>query len=118
MAHGPSLLSPYRFTGLELVTLTGRLQTLDLNGGEQTTLWMLRIALICVPIAAAWQTLLAPFHRWHPGYAISGWFLVAASLLLVVVELARTAFSFATTGLVLLLAAAALFLLSRLLARR
>ena len=118
ISHGPSLLSAYRFTGLELVTLTGRLQTLDLPAAEGAALWALRIGLLCVPIAAAWQTLLAPFHRWHPAYAISGWFLVAVAALLMATEVARSAFSWPPLGLSLLSGAALVFVGASLSARR
>jgi hypothetical protein len=118
IAHGPSLLSAYRFTGLELVALTGRLQTLDLDVGQGAALWMLRVGLLCVPVAAAWQTLLAPFHRWHPGYAISGWFLVGVAALLTAAESIRSGFAWPSSGLWLLFAAAIAFVVSSLPARR
>ena len=117
IARGPSLLSAYRFSGLDLVTLTGRLQTLDLDTGEEAGLWAFRIGLLCIPIAAAWQTLLAPYHRWHPGYAISGWFLVAVAAILLATESVNTGVGWPASGLLLLIAAAVTFAGSAVLGR-
>ncbi len=113
LAHGPSLLEPYRFSGLELTTLAGRLQTLDLTAPEAIALWVARLALIGIPIAGAWQTLLAPAHRWHPGYRASGWFLVAVAMLLLVAQFGRRGAESPPWGLALLAAGALVFLAVR-----
>ncbi len=113
LAHGPSLLEAYRYSGLELVTLTGRLQTLDLDGWQTFSLWGLRVALLCVPIAGAWQVLLSPFHSRHAAYHASGWFLAAVTLVLAALQIARRGSEPPTPGLVLLLIATAGFMTAR-----
>lgn len=112
LAHGPSLLEAYRYSGFELVTLTGRLQSLDLEAWQSLSLWVLRISLLCVPIAGAWQTLLSPFHSWHPGYHVSGWFLAVVTLLLVVFEVVRRGAERPAPGLMVLVVATAGFLIA------
>ena len=64
--HGP--LAATRFSGFTLVGFAGRLQLLDLSPSQSAALVVARCCVLGVAVAATWQTLLAPAHRWHPAY--------------------------------------------------
>ncbi len=112
-AHGPGVLAANEFTGFMLVGFAGRLQQLDLSLTVGGGLWLARLVILGVAIAGAWQTLLAPMHRWHLGYAISGWYLVGFAALGCVVGVAKSGVVMPPPGLALVLAAGVLFLVSR-----
>lgn len=108
-AHGPGPLAATEFTGFTLVGFAGRLQALDLSLAQGGTLWGIRLLILGVAVSAAWQTLLAPMHRWHFAYAPSGWYLVGAAAVLACVGLARSGVAVPPLGLALVLAGAGCF---------
>ena len=108
-AHGPGPLAATEFTGYRLVGYAGRLQALDLSLAQGAGLWVIRILILAVAVAAAWQTMLAPRHRAHPVYPLSGWFLVALSAACFAVGAARAGLVIPPLGLLLLGVAAVVF---------
>ncbi len=111
-AHGSGPLSGTEFSGYRLVRFTGALQQLDLTWSEGGALWAVRIAIVLVPVAGAWQTLLAPAHRWHPAYAASGWYLVLFAAVAVGIGLSRSGLGSPAPGVALIAASAAVFVVS------
>ncbi|MGE0599246.1 MAG: hypothetical protein AB7J35_07620 [Dehalococcoidia bacterium] len=111
-ATGPGPLAATDFTGFTLVGFAGRLQALDLSLTAGATLWAIRLAILGVAIAATWQTVLAPKHRAHFGYPISGWYLVVSAILLVGIGLTRRGITLPPSGFALVVAAGACFLVS------
>ena len=109
-AHGPGILAANEFTGFTLVGFAGRLQQLNLSLTVGTGLWIVRLAILGVAVAGAWQTLLAPLHRWHLGYTISGWYLVAFAAAATAVGVARSGIVVPPLGLTLVIAAGVIFL--------
>ena len=75
-------------------------------------LWAVRLAILGVAIAGAWQLLLAPVHRMHFGYRLSGWYLVAVAGFCGAIGLARSGLEVPPAGLMCLAFAAACFLLA------
>ena len=112
-AHGPGILAANEFTGFTLVGFAGRLQQLNLSPTLGAGLWAVRLAILGVAIAGAWQTLLAPMHRWHLGYAMSGWYLVAFAAGATVVGVAKSGIAAPPSGLALVIVAALIFLGAR-----
>ena len=112
-AHGPGALAATGFTGLTLVGFAGRLQALDLSLAVGGGLWLARLAILGVLIAGAWQTLLAPMHRWHLGYSASGWYLAGFGVVASVAGLARSGLVLPPLGLGLVIGAAVLFFAGR-----
>ncbi len=108
-AHGPGPLSATEFSGYRLVGYAGRLQALDLSIGEGAALWLARLLILAVAVAATWQTLLAPRHRSHPAYPLSGWYLVALAAIALGIGLARAGLVVPPPGLLLLAIAGGLF---------
>lgn len=108
-AHGPGPLAATEFTGYRLVGYAGRLQALDLSIAQGAGLWVIRILILAVAVAAAWQTMLAPRHRAHPVYPLSGWFLVALAGTALGIGVARSGVVVPPPGLLLLGLAGALF---------
>ena len=117
-AHGPGVLSANEFTGFTLLGFAGRLQDLDLSLAGGSLLWLARLAILGVAVAGAWQTLLAPAHRWHRGYALSGWYLSLFTLTAALLGLAKSGVEFPPVGLALLIAASLLFVANRRSTRR
>lgn len=115
-AHGPGPFAANEFTGFTLVGFAGRLQALDLSLAQGGMLWAIRLAILGVVVAGAWQLLLAPAHRMHFGYPLSGWYLVVAAGFCLAIGVMRSGFETPPVGLAFLGAAAALFLASRWLA--
>jgi len=109
-AHGSGLIAGVRFSGYTLVGFAGRLQALDLTSSQSGALWALRLLILGVAVAATWHTLLAPLHRWHPLYALSGWYLVAGDVVASAAGLYRAGLVAPPLGLLLWLLGAALFL--------
>jgi hypothetical protein len=109
-AHGSGVLSANEFSGFGLVGFAGRLQALDLTPAQDWALWLVRLAILGVAVAGAWQTVLAPWHRRHPGYPISGWYLVAAAVICLGVGGLRAGIEAPPSGLGLLAVAALLYL--------
>jgi hypothetical protein len=107
---GPGLLVSATFTGFSLLRFTGDLQGLDLSFAAGGGLWLARLALVGVPVAAAWQLVLAPGFQWHPGYRISGWYLAAFTTLALGIGLWRVGLTMPRPGLALLAAGALCFL--------
>ncbi|MEP6870857.1 MAG: hypothetical protein ABI939_03305 [Anaerolineaceae bacterium] len=112
-AHGPGILAANEFTGFTLVGFAGRLQQLNLSLTVGTGLWIVRLAILCVAVAGAWQTLLAPLHRWHLGYALSGWYLVVFAAAATVVGVAKSGLVVPPFGLALVITAGVIFLGTR-----
>ncbi len=108
--RGSRLLAGYSFSGFDLVGFAGRVEQLDLGPFAGGSLWLLRAILLGVAVAAAWQTLLAPLAPRHPVCRLSGWYLALLAITLLAVEAARGDLEPVASGLVLWLAAAALFL--------
>jgi hypothetical protein len=111
---GPGLLVSATFTGFSLLRFTGDLQGLELSFAAGGGLWLARLALVGVPVAATWQLALAPRLRWHPGYRISGWYLTAFTALALGIGLWRVGLSLPRPGLALLAAGALCFLAAQL----
>lgn len=111
-AHGPGPFAANEFTGFTLVGFAGRLQALDLSIAQGGMLWAVRLAILGVAIAGAWQLLLAPVHRMHFGYRLSGWYLVAVAGFCGAIGLARSGLEVPPAGLMCLAFAAACFLLA------
>ena len=116
-AHGPGPFAANQFTGFTLVGFAGRLQALDLSLAQGGTLCAIRLAILGVVIAGAWQMLLAPAHRSHPAYPISGWYVVAAAGICLSIGVLRAGVSVPPAGLGLIAAAAVLFVAATLLGR-
>ena len=110
--HGAGPFAANAFSGFELVAFAGRLQQLDLTPAEGGALLAVRALVLGVIIAAAWQTLLAPAHRWHFGYVLSGWYLVGVAALGAAIGIARTGLVIPPPGLLLLIVAGLLFAFS------
>lgn len=108
-AHGPGPLAATRFTGFTLVGYAGRLRVLDLDLQWEAALWAARLAILGVAIAAAWQTVLAPAHRWHPGYRGSGWYIAGFAAGAAILGAAAKGVTLPPPGLALLLLSGALF---------
>lgn len=113
-AHGPGALAATEFTGFTLVGFAGRLQALELSILAGGVLWAARLVILGVAIAAAWQTLLAPAHRGHIAYPLSGWYLVSAAVLLSLTALFRSGFEVPPLGLALVVAGGVCFLVPKL----
>jgi hypothetical protein len=113
-ANGPGALSGTEFTGFTLVGFAGRLQALDLSPSAGGLLWAGRVAILGVAIAGAWQTLLAPGHRHHFGYPLSGWYLAGAATVCAAIGLLRAGLAVPPAGLACLGAAALCFVVARL----
>jgi hypothetical protein len=109
---GSGPLAAVDFSGYRLVAFTGSLDVLADGAAPAVLLLLLRLSILGVAVAAVWQTLLAPIFRWHPMYAISGWYLAAAGIVLVTLTLSRGDVTSPPAGAVLLAVAAGLFVLS------
>lgn len=112
-AHGPGPFAANEFTGFTLVGFAGRLQALDLSLAQGGALWAVRLAILGVAVAATWQTLLAPRHRAHFGYPVSGWYLAVMAGLCAAVGVYRAGFEVPPAGLALVAAGGMLFVLAR-----
>ncbi len=108
-AQGPGPLAATSFSGFGLVGFAGRLQALDLAPAESWALWLARLLVLGVAVAAAWQCALAPAHRWHPAYAVSGWYVAAFACVAVAIGAAREGLAVPQPGLALVIAAGTLF---------
>lgn len=113
-ATGPGPFAATDFTGFTLVGFAGRLQALDLSVTAGAMLWAVRLAILGVVVAATWQSVLAPRHHGHFGYPASGWYLVAAAAVLLVIGILRTGLVVPPAGFGMIVAAAGCFLVSRL----
>lgn len=111
--EGSGALAGHAFSGFDLVAFTGRLQTLDLAPWESALLWAVRLGVLGVAIAAAWQCVLAPGLLRHPAYAVSGWYLAIAAVLVMIIGVARDGLALPPGGPLLALAAGAFVLASR-----
>jgi hypothetical protein len=100
--HGPGALAATRFTGFSLVGFAGRLQALDLTVAEGGLLWGVRLLILGVAVAAAWQIVLAPRHRQHAAYPASGWYIATFAALVLALGAARSGLTVPPLGLGLL----------------
>jgi len=105
--RGSGILAGHSFSGFDLVGFTGRLQALDLQPWETVALGALRIGVLCVAVAAAWQIVLMPGRQGNVAYAASGWYLAGAAAVVVTVGLVRDGLMLPAGGPLLALAAAA-----------
>jgi hypothetical protein len=112
-AHGPGAFAATEFTGFTLVGFAGRLQALELSLLQGGLLWAARLVILGVAIAATWQTLLAPLHRAHIAYPVSGWYLAIFAALLTFAGLARSGPELPPLGLALVVAGGLCFLGSK-----
>ncbi|MBI5948990.1 MAG: hypothetical protein HY875_12700 [Chloroflexi bacterium] len=108
-AQGPGPLAATSFSGFGLVGFAGRLQALDLAPAQSGALLAARLLVLGVAVAAAWQCALAPAHRWHPVYAISGWYVAGFAALAIALGASRSGLTVPPVGLALLVAGGALF---------
>lgn len=115
---GSGPLAAIDFSGYRLVAFTGALDVLVDGAAPTALLTALRLAILAVVIAAVWHSLLAPVFRWHPLYVITGWYLVATGLALVILTVARGNLTHPPAGVLLMATAAALFALVELSARQ
>ena len=113
-AQGPGPLAATSFSGFGLVGFAGRLQALDLAPAASWSLLVVRLLVLGVAVAAAWQCALAPAHRWHPVYAMSGWYVVAFAALTAAIGVWRGGLAVPPPGLALVIAGAAFFALTEL----
>lgn len=111
-ATGPGPFAATEFTGFTLVGFAGRLQALNLSGAQGGFLWAIRLAILAVAIAAVWQLILAPRHRHHFGYPLSGWYLASAGAFCVAIGLARSGLAVPPTGLACLMGASLSFVVA------
>ena len=72
-------------------------------------LWLVRLLILGVAVAATWLTLLAPAHPWHVAYSVSGWYLLVLAGTAVALWLLRFGLGVPSIGLVLWLIGAGLF---------
>jgi hypothetical protein len=101
-AHGPGPLAATQFTGFTLVGFAGRLQALDLSLVDGGILWFARLAILGVAVAAAWQIVLAPRHRYHAAYPASGWYIAALAATTLAIGALRSGVTLPPSGLALL----------------
>ncbi len=109
-AKGPGLLAATDFTGFKLVQFAGRLQLLELPVVVGSSLLGIRLLILMVAVAAAWLTVLAPLHRWHTAYWLSGWYLTVLAGLAVAIGLAKSGVTVPPAGLALWLLGVLAFL--------
>lgn len=107
-AHGSGVLTDAEFTGYSLMRFTGDVQGLQLSLFEGAAVGATRLAILLVPIAGAWQVLLAWRWRWHLGFAISGWYLVGFGGVAAIIGLVRGP-AWPPVGLAMVFAAAVAF---------
>lgn len=112
-AHGPGPFAATQFTGFTLVGFAGRLQALDLSLAQGGLLWAVRLAILGVVISGVWQLLLAPLHREHFAYRLSGWYVVGAAAACLTAGLLRSGLTTPPTGLFCMLLAALCFFIAR-----
>jgi hypothetical protein len=112
--HGPGALAGESYTGLDLVRLAGVLQGLHLPAAQAATLAAARFALVGLPVAAAWLTILGPAHRWHWGYVAAAAYLVLAASSIAAIGLIRNGFALPMPGPTLLVVASGMLLAPRL----
>lgn len=112
-ATGPGPFAATEFSGFTLVGFAGRLQALDLSISASATLLAIRLLILGVAITGAWQTVLAPAHRRHFGYPLSGWYLVVSAAALAAIGLARGGLSVPPVGLALVIGAGLCFAVAR-----
>ncbi len=111
-AHGPRVLAATEFSGFKLVQFAGRLRVLDLAPAVDGAVLSIRVLILGVAIAATWLTLLAPRHRWHFGYRLSGLYIVATAAIALVIGLLKSGIEAPPLGFALWCTGAALFLVA------
>ncbi|MGK2965656.1 MAG: hypothetical protein ACSLFM_08605 [Tepidiformaceae bacterium] len=108
-ATGTGPFAANDFSGYALVTFSGRLRALELDPGPTALLWAIHLAILGVAVAAAWLTMLAPFHRNHAVYRLSGWYVATLLAVALAIGLTRDGIVVPPLGLALWIAGAALF---------
>ena len=108
----PVVLAATEFTGFKLVQFAGRLQLLDLAPGVSGALLTFRLLILGVAVAATWLSVLAPGHRWHFGYRLSGWYIVVLAAVALALGLAKSGIEVPPLGFALWFAGAAFFLVA------
>jgi hypothetical protein len=108
---GPGPFASVDFSGYSLLAFAGRLQALDLAPSSEAGLWGVRIAILGVPLAATWLTLLTALRHNSALALCSGLYLVATAAALGGLALSGHPID---SGAWLLIAAAALFALTHL----
>lgn len=111
-AAGPGILAGTDFTGFKLVQFAGRLQLLELPVFLGSSLVLVRALVLLVAVAATWLTLLAPLHRAHRLYLVSGWYLAGFAAVALLIGLAKSGIVVPPAGLALWLLGAAAFVAS------
>ncbi|HET7738829.1 MAG TPA: hypothetical protein VFK32_09670 [Tepidiformaceae bacterium] len=109
-AAGPGPFAANDFSGYSLVAFSGRLRALDLDPGSAIMLWAIHLAILGVAVAAAWLTMLAPLHRKHPVYRMSGWYVSAVLAVALAIGLVRGGVVLPPLGLALWIGGAACFI--------
>jgi hypothetical protein len=111
--HGVGPLAANEFTGFRLAGYAGRLQALDLTLAQGGALWLVRLLIVGVAVAGAWQLLLAPRHHCHRVYIASGWYLAGFAGAALALGLLNAGITLPPTGLALVVGAGALFAVAR-----
>ena len=111
-AHGPGVLAATEFSGFKLVQFAVRLQLLDLAPGISGALLTFRLLILGVAVAATWLSVLAPGHRWHFAYRLSGWYIVVLAAVALALGLAKSGIEVPPLGFALWFAGAAFFLVA------
>lgn len=111
-AKGPGVFAATDFTGFKLVQFAGRLQLLDLPAAVGGTLLAIRLLILLVAVAAVWLTILAPAHRWHAIYWLSGWYISGFAAIALVIGIAKSGISFPPAGFALWLLGSLAFLVN------
>jgi hypothetical protein len=88
--HGPAPLAHIAFSGYDLVGTAGRLQELNLTPLQGGAVWVVRLAIVAVAVAAVWHSLLAVGLHGHILYVVSGWYLTLGAATALVVGIARS----------------------------
>lgn len=109
-AEGPGPFAATDFSGYSLVAFSGRLRALELDPGPAITLGAIHVAILGVAVAGAWLTMLAPFHRKHPVYRLSGWYISAILAVALAIGLMRDGVVLPPPGLALWIGGAACFI--------
>lgn len=112
--HGVGPLAANDFTGFRLAGYAGRLQALDLSLAQGGILLLVRLLIVGVAVAGAWQMLLAPRHHWHGVYVASGWYLAGFAAVSLGLGLLNAGITVPPVGLALVVGAGVVFVANRL----
>jgi hypothetical protein len=104
--EGTGLLAGERYNGYNALQFGAWLQDAGLSGTQELVLHVGRAFAVGIVVASIWLAITAPRMRDHAFYAISGWYLVAAAIALVVAGFAWQGGIVPQPGLATILAAA------------